>query len=1030
MQSPDPFQARLPSCLPLDADALELYKRALRIGKVVETQGPPITFAVGMIALLEGTDELSQWFAEKAAVLGPDKKALYEYKKTTDTAVKEAPDVVTDEQLLTVSSRNLLDNACAWAQRVDGQQIGIRHILAAYLISPPPNHRRHLAEWRVREDEWRTAFFDRVAPNFTHERWQDARNLSAPAAQVAHILPTQTIKAEDLVWSGDEQAARILRNAQAAHEFASYQGWLKTRMLLFSLVECARIIPNVKTQIAPLWDLVEANQQKYADAKTAAKLAGWSAGEVADTTVTLALTPQLANLLETARQLSRSTKTAFVGPLELVAALASRRVDAGDELLSCGVEPAKLRDAVLATVKETEIWRDVMDPESTQFAARPVKLDSDEPEAEVRADNAWTSDPLLRKPDVEAFAALLAARDLEPPLSIGLFGPWGSGKTTFLRRLRRAVQVRADSKSPDYVTNVVHVEFNAWHYAEADLVASVVDSVFRKIDEFVGGEKPDGATWLQQEEHKLESARQRAASAKAARDAAIAKATEATKALETATTAARVQQSVVATAIASSWRETKTAVEKDQAVKDSKIVESIGDVVESANEVRARIAALRRPGRLLANVGWGTWSFIVVAMIGLPVLAAAVANRLFGADGVVQGITMLTSVLAVVAGGLRTISSAVARVDEAGAKVEAEFAKQITESKEVKAAQSALDASRAAVQAAEASVAQTQAEVVRAETVVAEASVPAQVARLAAARINEQTYAKALGLITTARADFSDLSTWLREQKSTTAKPDQPKPPKHVDRVILYIDDLDRCSPEQVVKVLQLVHMLLAFELFVVVVGVDAHWVRHALERAVRGLSSKSVEGAPTPQEYLEKIFQIAFWLEPMNPSRVASYVEALVRKPGEARTWDIGMFELDFLRALSAQVATSPRRAKRLINVYRLIKARLSDTQLETFLTRTNNSSGPYQIAIALLVISVGAADVGPAILDDLAAAADKSLGEVIKRYRAASQPAWSAAADVLETLAATQPAMPFTELRGWALHVARFLLHPRAAA
>jgi hypothetical protein len=62
--------------------------------------------------------------------------------------------------------------------------------------------------------------------------------------------------------SGDEQAARILRNAQAAHEFASYQGWLKTRMLLFSLVECARIIPNVKTQIAPLWDLVEANQQK------------------------------------------------------------------------------------------------------------------------------------------------------------------------------------------------------------------------------------------------------------------------------------------------------------------------------------------------------------------------------------------------------------------------------------------------------------------------------------------------------------------------------------------------------------------------------------------------------------------------------------------------------------------------------------------------------------------------------------------------------------------------------------------------
>lgn len=51
-----------------------------------------------------------------------------------------------------------------------------------------------------------------------------------------------------------------------------------------------------------------------------------------------------------------------------------------------------------------------------------------------------------------------------------------------------------------------------------------------------------------------------------------------------------------------------------------------------------------------------------------------------------------------------------------------------------------------------------------------------------------------------------------------------------IDRIILYIDDLDRCPPERVVDVLQAVHLLLAFELFVVVVAVDSRWLLRSLE--------------------------------------------------------------------------------------------------------------------------------------------------------------------------------------------------------
>src|SRR5262249_41669836 len=75
----------------------------------------------------------------------------------------------------------------------------------------------------------------------------------------------------------------------------------------------------------------------------------------------------------------------------------------------------------------------------------------------------------------------------------GLFGPWGSGKTTFLKRLRRVVDQRAEEArtaiksdiASEYVGNVVHVEFNAWHFAEDALVSSLIDAIVRELRAFI-----------------------------------------------------------------------------------------------------------------------------------------------------------------------------------------------------------------------------------------------------------------------------------------------------------------------------------------------------------------------------------------------------------------------------------------------------------------------------------------------------------------------------------------------------------------
>jgi hypothetical protein len=53
------------------------------------------------------------------------------------------------------------------------------------------------------------------------------------------------------------------------------------------------------------------------------------------------------------------------------------------------------------------------------------------------------------------------------------------------------------------------------------------------------------------------------------------------------------------------------------------------------------------------------------------------------------------------------------------------------------------------------------------------------------------------------------------------------------DGIVLYIDDLDRCTHAQVYAILQ-AHLLLAFELFVVV-GVDLNWMQQAIAASHEG---------------------------------------------------------------------------------------------------------------------------------------------------------------------------------------------------
>jgi hypothetical protein len=1087
-----------PRSLPLDQEALRIYERAYYIGIQTEKEGdPPVSFTTAMAALLVGEDDTSRWFAQQAERFGPNSRKVFDEKNikpeiqqraAQQTGQPSSVHLSSDKHLLTSSARAVLQNAEDWAQRVGGSDIGVRHLVASYVLNPPPYHRSQMQEWGFKESGWRPVFFDWVAQRFTWEAWTDVSQRPAPTRGLPAFDQVQA-KGSSLAWPGDTSAMRILEQAARDHARRDDR-WLRLQTVLYALVETAKEDETVRAAVKPLWDAIQAVEGNYRQTLSKYYLRPSSDGEHQVPFSELDISPRVLNVLETARELAAASLVhrsrdpegeVKAGPLHLAGALLSRRVDGEEELAALGLNSQTLRvNLVLHAKKQAEseeVWREMLGEEETLLVGRPVDLNSDEPEAVVRLDENWQFDPLAIRPDVEAFAALLASTNLQPPLSIGLFGPWGSGKTTFLKRLRQAVDRRTTEEKQSggslrsaYVSNVVHVEFNAWHYAEDALVSSLINTIFRALSAFIKDEQlVAGKKWSEQKLSALESTKRNVEAAEARKRSALA--AVAGRELDLAKERKKAAESTtkLQTVVGAAWEVAKNELRKSNVVKNSGVLEAFGDTVKSADELRARLESIRnRPGRMLNDLGWlRTILFAGLVLVLPPVMGWLVGKTLrMGQFG--QLLSSVTALLSVVGLWARAATGAMTKVDNAVAKVAEAYNEKVLSATKVKEAQEQLNAARATADTVAAGLEAARSELGRAQIEVTNAALPAQMLRLVTNRGEDMSYKKELTTFSLARADLETLSAILRDQRGEATS--STGIARAVDRVILYIDDLDRCKPEDVVRVLQMTHMLLAFELFVVVVAVDARWVEEALTRGYPWLEKRDEHTARqgthsldapvehgtmgvSPQDYLEKIFQIAFWLEPMTASRAASYLASLVRsplrdagnytntEPAVAQTdgeptpssgkIEITALELDYMRALAAYVGPSPRRVKRLVNAYRLIKARMSDAQLGTFLTDRASQvgglrSGPYQIVICLLVIGTGAQSETSEIIKELAEWDPKAtFDDVIKRFEGRNHPDWKMAARVIETLMRTQKSKDVSELRGWARKVGRFLLH-----
>jgi hypothetical protein len=128
-------------------------------------------------------------------------------------------------------------------------------------------------------------------------------------------------------------------------------------------------------------------------------------------------------------------------------------------------------------------------------------------------------------------------------------------------------------------------------------------------------------------------------------------------------------------------------------------------------------------------------------------------------------------------------------------------------------------------------------------------------------------------------------------------------------RLYLFVDDLDRCLPEEAVAALEAVKLFLDLDGCVFILGMD----RTVVEQGIRTRYKDLKDVIFNPRDYLDKIIQIPFTLPPLGDPQIGQYLSSLNQN---AELW----FVQDCRNLIVAAAPSNPRTLKRVLNVLQLI--------------------------------------------------------------------------------------------------------------
>jgi formylglycine-generating enzyme required for sulfatase activity len=126
-------------------------------------------------------------------------------------------------------------------------------------------------------------------------------------------------------------------------------------------------------------------------------------------------------------------------------------------------------------------------------------------------------------------------------------------------------------------------------------------------------------------------------------------------------------------------------------------------------------------------------------------------------------------------------------------------------------------------------------------------------------------------------------------------------------KIVVFIDDLDRCLPEKAVELLEGLKVLLDLPGFVFVIAVAREVIEQGIRVRYKELYSNDARGSAfLEQDYLDKIIQFPFTLPPPDLERLKSMVDNYLKDLAGAKP---------YLDTIQKSLGTNPRCLKRCIN-------------------------------------------------------------------------------------------------------------------
>ena len=502
----------------------------------------------------------------------------------------------------------------------------------------------------------------------------------------------------------------------------------------------------------------------------------------------------------------------------------------------------------------------------------------------------------------EALADTLVYKDLNPPFVIGVFGKWGLGKSFFFDlMLQHIINIQKIPASDTlfketYAGHIYVVNFSAWEFAKGDIFSSLMYKILKDLNEQLQFEadmddidlfqgnvstvevfrkySQGDINFLKSNEKVWESFRNIEKKGDQASDC-LMKAININyekdlREIEFLDAQIRIEENnnkkrhflkflghfgveALKTALDNQKIELKAYEEELEKLEKELEDNENGEKKEELEKLKKNIEGIKSIDSLIddldffcefkfSNIPYFALIIFVVSIIIVIIVWQLQSQDIIESDSIAKWVSLPLPVLSLLKGG----SLAVRKFREEVEDATAYFEKFDFDSNELKK----LEAKKSEVQnrTREATGFSLK------ETI---------------EKIDNEKYKKNLSIVHTVQEDLKRMTESMLNPRCENIFP-RGKP-----RIVLIVDDLDRCGHHIVVEVIEALQLIVGTELFVAVLAIDPMYVTNCLEKHYKEVLYHN--HPPTGMDYLEKIVQIPFRLPRIEQHNVAGYIDSQI---------------------------------------------------------------------------------------------------------------------------------------------------------